>query len=315
MNKSIPFDNSLIKNIRINRSAVESRTQTLGTRRTFKVEAQAAAFIRAIQCIDLTTLAGDDTPGKVERLCAKALCPVNSEILSALGLQNYNFTVGAVCVYHQLIDPAASILKGRIPIASVSTGFPAGQTPIELKLKEIEYSITAGATEIDIVISRGLAITNQWEKLYEEIKLFREACGERALMKTIIGVGNLGTLESVAKASAVAIMAGADFIKTSTGFEPTNATLESGLVMVRQIRKFYSDSNGEQKVGFKPAGGIRTAKDAMLWLTLMLEELSEEWTHPNLFRIGASALLTDIERQLHHLATGRYSAAHHHAVG
>lgn len=312
LNIPIPFDKSYLDSIRLNRSAVELRAQTLGTRRTFKVEAQAASLLRVIQCMDLTTLAGDDTPGKVHRLCAKALQPVQRDTLERLGLGDYDLHVGAVCVYHELIIPAKAVLRGRIPIAAVSTGFPAGQTPLELKIKEIEYSIQAGAEEIDIVISRSLALTNQWEKLYEEIKILREACTVK--MKTILGVGNLGTLETIAKASAVSIMAGSDFIKTSTGFEPTNATLESGLVMVREIRKHFHATNEKTRIGFKPAGGIRTAKDAMLWMTLMMEELGEAWTQPQLLRIGASGLLTDIERQLHHLATGRYSAAHHHAM-
>lgn len=315
-NQPISFDRRLIDHVHINRSAVEARAQTLGTRRTFKVEAQAAAYLRAITCMDLTTLAGDDTRGKVERLCAKALRPVNPELLDKLGVKEMSLTVGAVCLYHELIAPAVAVLKGRIPIAAVSTGFPAGQTPMEVKLKEIEYSIAAGATEIDVVISRSLALTGQWKKLYEQIKLFKEACRDKAKMKTILGVGNLGTLETVAKTSAVAIMAGSDFIKTSTGFETTNATLEAGLVMVREIRRFVSLRGTDNcKVGFKPAGGIRTAKDAMQWLILMKEELGDEWTKPDLFRIGASALLTDIERQLWHLSTGRYSAVHHHAMG
>ena len=315
-NRSLPLDLSLVEKIKINRSSVEARAQTLGARRSFKVESQVAAYLRAIQCLDLTTLQGDDTPGRVERLCAKALNPLSREILEKLGLNDLSLTTGAVCVYHNLIGPAISVLKGRIPVAAVSTGFPAGQTPIELKLKEIQYAIDAGATEIDIVISRSSALAGKWSNLYYEIKLFREVCGEQAKLKTILGVGNLGTLENVAKASAVAIMAGSDFIKTSTGFEPTNATLESGLVMVREIRRFR-DLSGLQnlRVGFKPAGGIKTAKDAMLWLTLMLEELSEDWTKPELFRLGASSLLTDLERQLWHLATDRYSAGHHHPIG
>jgi deoxyribose-phosphate aldolase len=311
----IPFDLGLVQSIRMNRSAIEARAVELGTRRTFKVEAQVAAYLAAIRCIDLTTLAGDDTPGKVARLCAKALAPVEQETVQALGLGSLPITTGGVCVYPAQVKTAVECLKGRVPVASVATGFPAGQTFLNIKLREISLAIKAGATEIDVVISREKALTGQWRSLYDEIVAFREACGTEAKLKTILGVGNLGTLSTIAAASAVAIMAGSDTIKTSTGFEPTNATLPSGLVMVRQIRRFMDlDALGKQRVGFKPAGGIRTAKDAMLWLILMLEELGVEWTKPDLFRIGASGLLTDLERQLRHLAFGRYANAQYHPM-
>lgn len=317
VNEPIHFDGGLVNSIQINRSAVEQRAQTLGKLRTFKVEAQAAAYLRAVQCLDLTTLAGDDTPGSVERLCVKALQPVGKETLEKLGLGDWSPTVGAVCVYHNLIETAVKALGGRVPVAAVSTGFPAGQTPMPLKTAEIKYSLDAGATEIDVVISRGLVLQREWEKLYYEILEFRKICGNNAKMKTILGVGNLGTLENVAKTAAVAIMAGSDFIKTSTGSEPINATPEAGLVMVRQIRRFHDLT--KQKVAFKAAGGIKNAKDAMLWLILMLEELDEEWTKPELFRIGASSkqesFLNDIERQLHHLAFGNYSRDYRHPMG
>lgn len=314
MNNILSYDEGLVHSIRINRSEVEDRAKTLVTRRTFKVESQVAAYLRAVQCIDLTTLLGDDTFGRVDRLCAKALRPVEPALLKKLGLDDFHPTVGAVCVYPAMVEEAVKFLNGRLPVASVATGFPAGQIPHPLKLKEIEYSIEAGAKEIDVVISRELVLNGQWRKLYDEIADFRLACGNKAKMKTILGVGDLKTLDNAAKASAVAIMAGSDFIKTSTGMEPVNATLEAGLVMVRQIRRFQELNLG-LRVGFKPAGGIRTAKDAQAWLILTLEELGEEWTRPDLFRIGASALLTDLERQLSHLATGRYSAGHHHPIG
>lgn len=315
-NSPIPFDVGLIQSIRVNRSAVESRAVELGTRRTFKVEAQVAAYLAAIRCIDLTTLAGDDTPGRISRLCAKALAPLENEIVAALEIQNQSLTVGAVCVYPAQVKTAANILKNRVPVASVATGFPAGQTFMKVKLAEIDMAIKAGATEIDVVISREKVLTGKWKSLYDEIVAFREVCDRRAKLKTILGVGNLETLTNIAQASAVAIMAGSDTIKTSTGFEPTNATLTNGLVMVRQIRRFIDLGilNG-QRIGFKPAGGIRSAKDSMLWLTLMLEELGHDWTKPDLFRIGASALLTDIERQLRHLVFGRYSNAQYHPMG
>jgi deoxyribose-phosphate aldolase len=313
MNKPMSLDLGLVDSIRINRSDVEQRANELGKRRTFKVEAQVAAYLRAVQCLDLTTLAGDDTFGRVDRLCVKALRPVGRKTLELLDVGDLNLTVGAVCVYHAMVAEAVKAVSGKIPVAAVSTGFPAGQTPMDLKKAEIQYSIYAGAKEIDVVISRPLVLTGQWEKLYQEVREFRQMCGSAVKLKTILGVGNLGTLENVAKASLVAMMAGSDFIKTSTGMEPTNATLETGLVMVREIRKFY-DLTGI-KVGFKPAGGIKTAKDVQLWLTLMLEELGEEWTRPQLFRIGASKLLTDLERQLWHLATGRYAANHRQPLG
>ena len=315
MNKAMDFDQGLVNSVRINRSDVEKRVKDFGVRRTFKVEAQAAAYVRAVQCLDLTTLQGDDTSGKVERLCAKALNPVNREILRKLGLEELNLTTGAVCVYYKLISAAQKKLQGKIPIAAVSTGFPAGQTPLYLKNTETEILVSAGANEIDVVISRDKVLTGQWKGLYEEIKTFREICGDKAKLKTILGVGNLGTLENIAKASAVAIMAGSDFIKTSTGFEPINATLENSLVMVREIRRFHNLSDSQRrKVGFKPAGGIKTAKDAANWLMLILEELGEAWTRPELFRIGASSLLNDLERQLSHLATGCYSADYRHPM-
>jgi deoxyribose-phosphate aldolase len=315
-NSPIPFDIGLIQSIRVNRSAVEARATEIGTRRTFKVEAQVAAYLSAIRCIDMTTLAGDDTPGRVARLCAKALNPLEMETLAALGVSSYPITTAAVCVYPAQVRTAVQCVHGRIPVASVATGFPSGQTFPKIKLMEIDLAIKAGATEIDVVISREKALTGKWRSLYDEILEYRQVCGTRAKLKTIIGAGNLETFSNIATASAVAIMAGSDTIKTSTGFEPTNATLPCGLVMVRQIRRFMDlGILAHQNVGFKPAGGIRRAKDAMLWLALMMEELGEAWTKPSLFRIGASGLLTDIERQIHHLAYGRYSNAQYHPMG
>ncbi len=314
-NTPVPFDPGLVQLIRVNRSAVEARAVELGTRRTFKVEAQVAAYLSAIRCIDLTTLAGDDTAGRVARLCAKALAPLETELLTALNLRSTPITTAAVCVYPAQVRTAVQCLGGRIPVASVATGFPSGQTFMRVKLVEIDLAIKAGAKEIDVVISREKVLTAKWKSLYDEIVAYREVCGTRAKLKTILGVGNLETLTNIAAASAVAIMAGSDTIKTSTGFEPSNATLPSGLVMVRQIRRFMDlGVLGGRSVGFKPAGGIRSAKDSMLWLTLMLEELGVEWTKPDLFRLGASGLLTDLERQLRHLAFGRYSNAQYHPM-
>lgn len=311
-NPGIPLDLDWVYSTRINRSAVERRAATLATRRTVKKEWQAAWLLRAITCIDLTTLSGDDTPGNVVRLCAKARTPVREDILEGLGARGLGITVGAVCVYHNLVPVAVEALRGtQIPVAAVSTGFPAGQIPFEQKIDEIHASVQAGAREIDIVISRAHVLTGNWQSLYDEVRAFREACGD-AHMKSILATGELATLRNVYQAGIVCMMAGSDFIKTSTGKEATNATLPVSTVMVRSIRE-YLDRTG-YSVGFKPAGGIRTAKQALDWLILMKEELGTGWMRPSLFRIGASGLLTDIERQLEHYLTGRYSAAYRHPM-
>ena len=309
-NPGMKLDMDWVRETRINRSAVERRAASLITRRTVKKEWQAAWLLRAITCMDLTTLAGDDTPGNVQRLCAKARQPVRADMLEALGMKGIK--VGAVCVYHNLVPIAVEALRGSgIPVAAVSTGFPAAQTPLKLKIAEIEESVRAGAEEIDIVISRAHVLTGDWNALYDEIRAFREACGD-AHLKVILATGELGTMRNVGMASLVAMMAGADFIKTSTGKETVNATLVFGLVMTRAIRD-YQERTG-YKIGFKPAGGIRTAKSALDYLILMKEELGDPWLHSSLFRLGASSLLTDIERQLSHYLTGRYSAANRHPM-
>jgi deoxyribose-phosphate aldolase len=311
-NPGIDLDLGWLREVRVNRSAVERRAQTLPARRTVKQAWQAAWLLRAIRCMDLTTLSGDDTPGTVRRLCAKARRPVRADLLDAIGAGGLGLTVGAVCVYHALVPTAVEALAGTdIPVAAVSTGFPAGLNPFEQKIAEIEASVAAGAREIDIVISRHYALTGDWRALYDEVKAFRVACGE-AHMKTILATGELGPMRNIGMASLVCMMAGADFIKTSTGKESVNATLPVTLVMARAIRD-YHERTGYQ-VGFKPAGGIRTAKQSLDWLILIKEELGDEWLSPHLFRFGASGLLADIERQLEHYATGRYSAAHHHPM-
>jgi deoxyribose-phosphate aldolase len=293
---------------RVNRSAVERRTATLPGRRTVKKEWQAAWLLRAVTLIDLTTLSGDDTRGNVLRLCAKAKSPVRQEILAALGMEGVELHTGAVCVYHSMVSTAVAALHASgVPVAAVSTGFPAGLNPMAQRIGEIRASVEAGAHEIDVVITRGHVLNGAWEALYQEVRAFREACGD-AHMKVILGTGELGTLTNVARASRVAMMAGADFIKTSTGKEPVNATLPVGLVMARMIRA-HREATGFA-VGFKPAGGIRTAKSALEWMFLMKEELGDPWLRADLFRFGASGLLTDIERQLEHHVTGRYAAAH-----
>lgn len=307
-NPGATLDLSLVRSLRVNRSAAERRVASLGGRRTVKKEYQAAWLLRAISCMDLTTLAGDDTPGNVKRLCAKARHPLRDDLVEALGIRDVALTVGAVCVYHRFVETAVEALRGSgIPVAAVSTGFPAGLSPFETRIAEIKASVGAGAAEIDVVITRAHVLTGNWEALYDEVRAFREACGE-AHLKTILAVGELATLSNVARASMVAMMAGSDFIKTSTGKESSNATLPVGLVMARMIREFGERSGHE--VGFKPAGGIRTAKQSLDWLVLMKEELGDRWLRAPLFRFGASGLLTDVERQLEHFVTGRYAAAH-----
>jgi len=311
-NPGMPLDLDWVMGARVNRSAVERRTATLPARRS--KEWQAAWLLRAVTCIDLTTLAGDDTPGRVRRLCAKAKQPVRPDMLAALGVSDQSITVGAVCVYPSRVRDAVEALHGTdIPVASVATGFPAGQTPLPQRIGEIEQAIEAGAREIDIVINRTHVLTGNWQALYDEVKQFRETCGEAAHMKSILATGDLGTLKQVYQASLVAMMAGSDFIKTSTGKESINATLEFGLVMVRAIRD-YLDRTG-YKVGFKPAGGISKAKQTLAWQALMKEELGVEWLMPNLLRFGASSLLTDLERQLYHYITGHYAAHYHMPMG
>jgi len=308
-NPGIPLDLGWVEETRVNRSAVERRATTLVARRTVKKEWQAAWLLRAITCLDLTTLAGDDTPGNVRRLCAKAVHPLREDLERALGVHDLKLHAGAICVYHNLVPEAVAALRGTdMPVAAVSTGFPAGQIPMPHKIAEIEASVAAGALEIDIVISRAHVLTGNWQALYDEIRAFRQACGP-AHLKTILATGELATLQSIGMASLVCMMGGADFIKTSTGKETVNAILPVGLVMTRAIRE-YQERTG-YAVGFKPAGGIRTAKQALEWEILMKEELGNEWLRPNLFRLGASSLLSDIERQLSHFITGRYSAAHH----
>ncbi len=311
-NEGIPYDANLFKGININSSAVERRAATITKRRSVKKEWQAAWLLKAISCMDLTTLAGDDTRSNVVRLCAKAKSPVRKDLLDALDMSDQNMTVGAVCVYHNLISDAAKALQGTtVPIAAVSTGFPAAKIGLKEKIKQIELSVAAGASEIDIVVSRDLILQSKWRELYKEVQLCRKASGE-AHMKTILATGEIPTYTKVAKASWVCMMAGSDFIKTSTGKESVNATLAVSLVMIRCIRE-YEELTGF-KVGFKPAGGIRKAKQALSWLILMKEELGNDWLQPELFRFGASSLLGDIERQLEHYVTGRYSASFRHPM-
>lgn len=302
-----------IDNIHVNLSAVERRTATLLGRRTVKKEWQAAWLLKALSCIDLTTLNGDDTPGRVKRLCAKAKNPLRADLVEALGIEKLNLTTGAVCVYHEMVETAAKELEGTdIPVAAVAAGFPHGMSPLKQRLAEIKASVEAGAREIDIVITRGHVLTGNWQALYDEVKAFRDACGD-ARLKSILATGELATQRNIAKASMVAMMAGSDYIKTSTGKEAINANLNTTLVMIRMIREFEEYTG--YKVGYKPAGGISAAKDVMNYQFIMKEELGNEWLQPDLFRIGASSLLADIERQIEHFVTGRYSANNRHPIG
>jgi deoxyribose-phosphate aldolase len=304
----MPLDLHWVLSARVNKNAVDRRAASHGARRSVKKTWQAAWLLRAVSVMDLTTLSGDDTRSNVKRLCFKAKCPVRPDLVESMGVKELNITTGAVCVYPNQVANAVEFLKGsNVPVASVATGFPAGQTPLEMRLAEIRYAVGAGAREIDIVINRPLALGGEWQALYDEVKQMREACGE-AHLKAILATGELGSFTTIARCSMVCMMAGADFIKTSTGKEPVNATIPVALVMVRCIRDYYQRTGF--KVGFKPAGGIRQAKDALTWLALMKEELGDDWTKPDLFRIGASALLTDIERQLYHHVYGRYAAQH-----
>ena len=309
-NPGTDFRLDKISNIAINKSAVERRCTNYGTRRSIKKDKQAAWLLKAITLMDLTTLSGDDTEARVRRLCSKAKQPISNKLEKILGTESLDLSVAAVCVYHDMLASAKKALNNsKVNLAAVSTGFPAGLSPLPLRLKEIEYSVDSGANEIDIVISRRHVLEGNWEELYKEVKMFREKCGD-AHMKTILATGELGNLSNIAKASQVCMMAGADFIKTSTGKEPTNATLPVSLVMVRMIRNFYNETG--IRIGFKAAGGISDTKTALLYMTMIQEELGRRWLEPDLFRFGASSLLGDIERQLDHFSSGYYSASYRH---
>jgi len=311
-NHGVPLNLDWVNAVRVNTSAVERRAQTIGARRTVKKEWQAAWLLRAITCMDLTTLSGDDTDERVRRLCAKARQPIQRELAQKLGIESLDIKVAAVCVYHNFVETARRAIEGSgIHVAAVSTGFPAGLSPFEERVAEIRRSVEAGADEIDVVITRAHVFGAKWQALYDEIAAFKNACGP-AHLKVILGTGDLLTLRNVARASMVAMMAGADFIKTSTGKEPVNATLPVSLVMTRAIREYAQETG--MAVGFKPAGGLRTAKQSLEWLALMKEELGGSWLKAELFRFGVSGMLADIERQLEHHATGRYSADYRHPI-
>ncbi|NGO51491.1 deoxyribose-phosphate aldolase [Allomesorhizobium camelthorni] len=312
-NPGMKLDLGFLESMRnVNRSALERRVASLTKRRSIKADNQAAWLLRSISLMDLTTLNSNDTDERVRRLCAKAINPLRADIIEGLGLGDEKIRPAAVCVYHPFVATTAEAVKGTgIHVAAVSTSFPHGLAPLRTRIQEIEASVADGADEIDVVIPRGLVFGAKWQELYDEIVAFRAACGE-AHLKVILGTGDLATLRNVMLASMVAMMAGADFVKTSTGKESVNATLPVGLAMVRSIRAYFEHTG--YLIGFKPAGGISTAKASLDWLVLMKEELGRPWLEPELFRFGASSLLTDIERQLEHHLTGRYSANHRHAM-
>jgi len=311
-NPGLEFQQDIFSKIRINRSAVEKRCSEYSTRRSIKKQNQAAWLMKVISLIDLTTLSGDDTEARVRRLCRKAINPINEKLVEDLSIESLGLSTAAICVYHDMLAAAKKVLEGHnIKLAAVSTGFPAGLSPLPLRLEEIKYSVKAGADEIDIVISRRLVLEGKWNKLYDEVKSFRNACG-KAHLKTIIATGDLGNLNNIAKASQVCMMAGADFIKTSTGKEPTNATLPVSLVMTRMIRDYYERTG--YRVGFKPAGGVSDSKTALQYMIMIEEELGRRWLEADLLRFGASSLLADIERQLDHFSSGYYSTYYRHPL-
>lgn len=298
------------EDITVNTPATLARAENLVTRRSLNGAWRAAWLVNAIRCMDLTTLAGDDTEARVARLCAKARRPLAEPVLEALGLDH--LTTGAVCVYPTMVRSAVKALDGTgIPVASVATGFPTGLMPLSLRLAEIRHALDEGAAEIDIVITRAHVLRADWAALYEEIAAMRAACGP-AHMKVILATGELQTLSNVYRASMVAMQAGADFIKTSTGKEAVNATLPVSLTMVRAARDYGARTG--VKIGFKPAGGMKTAADALCWQVLMKEEMGNDWLRPTLFRFGASSMLADIERALETHVTGRPAASHRLAL-
>lgn len=305
------FDPNILKSLWVDSTGILSRVEKITKTRMPKKEHQAAWLKALVSMLDLTTLEGSDTPGRLGRLCQKALRPLPSDLEQSLNIQPLstepaNLHVAAVCVYGSLVSAAKKMLDGAsVKVAAVSTSFPHGQTPLSLKVEETKALISAGADEIDMVMNRNALLAGDYYKVYEEIAEIREACGETHL-KVILETGELGELKTVWIASEIAMQAGADFIKTSTGKIPSAATLPVGLIMTHAIQDFYLRTG--YKVGFKAAGGIRSAKVGLQWMGLIKETVGESWLTPKLFRVGASTLLDDIARQLHHLDTGQYES-------
>ncbi|NJC63492.1 deoxyribose-phosphate aldolase [Planosporangium flavigriseum] len=279
----------------VDQVGADQRAAMLGTR-SIKTTAKAWALDLAIRMVDLTTLEGADTPGKVRALCAKALRPDPADPSCP--------SVAAVCVYPAMVPAAAPLLAGRAHLASVATAFPAGQVPLSVKLADVESAVRDGADEIDMVINRGAFLSGRYLEVFEEIRAVKQACGD-AHLKVILETGELATYDNVRRASWLAMIAGADFIKTSTGKVAPAATPPVTLVMLEAVRDFRA-ATGRQ-VGVKPAGGIRTAKDAIKYLVLVNETAGADWLHPDWFRFGASSLLNDLLMQRTRMSTGRYS--------
>jgi deoxyribose-phosphate aldolase len=293
----LPLEPRLPRIGSVDQVAVEERAATLG-KRSIKREAKLWALDLAIRTIDLTTLEGSDTPGKVAAMCSKAVRPdpVDPSIPS----------VAAVCVYPNLVPVAVERLRGSgVKVASVATAFPSGQAPLDVKLAEVRDVVEMGADEVDMVIDRGAFLSGRYAKVYDEIVRVKEASGN-AHLKVILETGELGTYDNVRRASLLAMAAGADFIKTSTGKLPSAATLPVALVMLEAIRDVHEETG--RMVGMKPAGGIRNAKQAVQHLVLVHETVGPEWLTPDLYRLGASSLLNDVLLQIRKERTGAYQS-------
>ena len=288
----------------VDQVGVEARATMLATR-SIKTASKAWAIDMAISMVDLTTLEGADTPGKVKALCAKAVRPDPTDLTVP--------SVGAICVYNDMVKVARAeldLIGGKhIPVAAVSTAFPSGRASIEVKKQDTLDALNAGATEIDMVIDRGAFLAGKISQVFEEIKIIKELCGEKAHLKVIFETGELVTYDNVRKASFIAMLAGADFIKTSTGKVAPAATAPVVLVMLEAVRDYFTLTGS--KIGVKPAGGIRTTKDAIKQLVLVNETAGPDWLTPSLFRIGASALLNDLLMQRMKMRTGHYASANY----
>ena len=281
----------------IDQVGVEQRAAELA-KRSIKKQAKVWALELALCCCDLTTLEGQDTPGKVAALCSKAIRPDPSDPAIP--------SVAAICVYPNFVGVAKERLAGSgVKVASVATAFPSGQSALEVKLRDVETAVALGADEIDMVIDRGAFLAGRHAQVFDEIVKVKEACGE-AHLKVILEVAELGTYDNVRRASLLAIAAGADFIKTSTGKLPGAATLPVHLVMIEAIRDVYEETG--KRIGMKPAGGIRTAKNAIQYLVQVHETLGPDWLTPDLYRLGASSLVNDLLMQLRKEKTGRYQS-------
>jgi deoxyribose-phosphate aldolase len=293
----LPLEPRLPRIGSVDQVAVEERAASLA-RRSIKRDAKLFALDLAVRMMDLTTLEGQDTPGKIAALASKAIRPDPSDATVP--------SVAALCVYPNLVPPAVEKVKGSsVKVASVATAFPSGQAPTNLKVAEVREVVEMGADEVDMVIDRGAFLSGRYAKVYDEIVQVKEASG-RAHLKVIIEVGELGTYDNVRRASLLAMAAGADFIKTSTGKLPQAATLPVTLVMLEAIRDVYDETG--RKVGMKPAGGIRQSKQAVQYLVQLYETLGAEWLTPDLYRLGASTLLNDVLMQIRKEKTGRYQS-------